>query len=228
MLNIYCDESCHLENDNHAAMVIGSIKIPRAQVREVSEDIKRIKVLHGLSKHAEIKWTKVSPSKLPFYMDLLDYFFENSSLGFRAIIIQDKHKLSHDVFDQTHDEWYYKMYFLMLRNIVNVNDTHVYLDIKDTNSNAKVVKLQRYICNSLRDFNRKKVTKMQHIRSEESQILQLVDLLIGAISYENRGLDTSATKVALVSHIQQKTGLTLRDNTAYGRTKFNLLTFQPK
>lgn len=228
MLNIYCDESCHLENDNHTAMVIGSIKILREQVKEISEEIKDIKVRHGLSKHAEIKWTKVSPSKLPFYTDLLDYFFENPFLSFRAIIIQDKDKLSHDAFDQTHDDWYYKMYYLMLRNIIDENDTHIYIDIKDTNSNEKVVKLQRYLCNSLHDFNRRKITKMQHIRSEESQILQLVDLLIGALSYENRGLSTSETKLKLVKHIKEKTGLTLKAKTAYGQTKFNLFTFQPR
>lgn len=209
-------------------MVIGSIKILRDQVREISEDIKDIKIRHGLSKHAEIKWTKVSPSKFPFYMDLLNYFFDSPFLSFRAIIIQDKEKLSHDAFDQTHDDWYYKMYYLMLRNIINENDTHIYIDIKDTKSNEKVVKLQRYLCNSLYDFDRKKITKMQHIRSEESQVLQLVDLLIGALSYENRGLRTSETKMKLVKHIQERTGLSLKGKTAYGQTKFNLFTFQPR
>lgn len=228
MLNIYCDESCHLENDNHIAMVIGSIKILREEVKEVSNDIKEIKIRHGLSKHTEIKWTKVSPSKLSFYIDLLNYFFDNPLLSFRAIIIQDKDKLSHDAFDQTHDDWYYKMYYLMLRNIINENDTHIYIDIKDTNSNEKVIKLQRYICNSLLDFDRRKITKMQHIRSEESQVLQLVDLLIGALSYENRGLSTSETKMKLVKHIQKRTGLSLKRKTGYGQSKFNLFTFQPK
>ncbi|MCM2535177.1 DUF3800 domain-containing protein [Neobacillus pocheonensis] len=55
MFNIYCDESCHLENDRQKAMVIGSIKVPRSLLKDISEDIKRIKERHGINRHAETK-----------------------------------------------------------------------------------------------------------------------------------------------------------------------------
>ncbi|MEH7056912.1 DUF3800 domain-containing protein, partial [Bacillus velezensis] len=77
MYNIYCDESCHLENDNQKAMVLGAIKIQRDRVKSVSDDIKSIKINHGLSKYAEIKWTKISPSKYELYEELKDYFIRD-------------------------------------------------------------------------------------------------------------------------------------------------------
>ena len=100
-INIYCDESCHLENDSWKVMVLGAITCPDSEKRKVFERIREIKQKHNLSKTFEIKWTKVSKSKVGFYLDLIDYFFDNENLGFRAIIIPDKNKLNHDNFKQT-------------------------------------------------------------------------------------------------------------------------------
>ena len=227
MFNIYCDESCHLENDNEKAMVIGSIKVPRDKVKEISTEIKKIKVRHGLTKHAEIKWTKISPSKLPLYEELVSYFFSNKNLTFRAIAIQDKQDLTHEVFDQTHDDWYYKMYYLMLRPIINYKDLHIYMDIKDTNSNEKTKALHRYLSRYNYDYNYEKITKMQLIRSEESQILQLVDLIIGAISYANRNLWGSDAKSRLVHQIKEASGSNLLVKSYYTEQKFNLFVWNP-
>jgi hypothetical protein len=228
MFNIYCDESCHLENDGQNSMVIGSIKVPRSILKEISENIKDIKERHGLDRQTEIKWTKVSPAKTDLYLDLIDYFFDNQLLTFRAIIIKDKRKLDHSAFDQSHDDWYYKMYYLMLRPIIDMKDLHIYIDIKDTNSSHKVVRLREYLCNYLYDFNRERITKMQLIRSEESQVLQLADLLMGAVSYENRGLSTSPAKTKVVQKIKDITGYSLTNTTVLSERKFNLFTWEPQ
>jgi hypothetical protein len=228
MYNIYCDESCHLENDRQKAMVIGSIRVPRNFVKKISGDIKSIKEKHGISKYTEIKWVKVSPSKINFYLELINYFFENPLLSFRAIIIKDKQKLDHRFFNQTHDEWYYKMYYLMLRPIINEKNNHIYIDIKDTNGAEKIVRLRDFLCNSVHDFRREKISKIQLIRSEESQLLQLVDLLIGAISYVNRDLYTSNAKLEIVNFIKSRTGFNLKEKTYYTEQKFNLFTWEPQ
>lgn len=77
IFNIYCDESCHLENDNQQVMVLGAIWCPLEKVREISIHIRKIKQLHGISTKFEIKWSKISPAKGKFYIDLVDYFFDN-------------------------------------------------------------------------------------------------------------------------------------------------------
>ena len=41
IFNVYCDESCHLENDHQKAMVMGAIWCPLEKTREIS-------VHHGL------------------------------------------------------------------------------------------------------------------------------------------------------------------------------------
>lgn len=88
--NIYCDESCHLENDGHQVMILGAAWCPTSNTREIAQRIREIEKRHGLPGDFEVKWTKVSPAKLGLYMDLVDYFFDDDDLHFRAVIIPDK------------------------------------------------------------------------------------------------------------------------------------------
>ena len=72
--NIYCDESCHLENDKQKIMVLGGLWCPLEKIKAISKRIKEIKERHKLGDSFEIKWIKVSPAKLDFYIDIIDYF----------------------------------------------------------------------------------------------------------------------------------------------------------
>lgn len=64
MLNIYCDESCHLRltDNNQEVMAIGGITCNKDNVKEINEKIRILKRDYGINK-AEIKWTKISNSK---------------------------------------------------------------------------------------------------------------------------------------------------------------------
>ncbi len=231
LFNIYCDESCHLEHDpvNVTAMVIGGILCPDAKKKEANDRIREIKVEHGIKADAEIKWNKVSPSMLALYIDLIDYFFDNSYLHFRAVVIPDKRKLNHGRFNQTHDDFYYKTYFQMLKTVLEPGYEYaVYIDIKDTRSQEKVLKLRDVLCNSNYDFNRNMIRRIQQIRSHEVELMGLTDLLIGAISYIHRGLSGSETKLALIERIRQRSGYTLLSNTLYRENKFNLFIWKSK
>ena len=69
--NIYCDESCHLENDSHKSMVMSAVWCARQDKNQLFERVKEIKLKHNLTSQFEIKWHKVSPSKLTFYRELI-------------------------------------------------------------------------------------------------------------------------------------------------------------
>ena len=221
--NIYCDESCHLEKDQQDVMVLGAIWCPLDKSKEIAIRIREIKRQHSLKQNFEIKWTKVSPAKLYFYLDLIDYFFDNSDLHFRALIVPDKAKLRHAEFNQSHDDFYYKMYFDMLKIIISPNATYrIYIDIKDTKSAQKAAKLHDVLCNNRYDFSRSIIERLQTVRSHEIELLQLTDLLIGAISYANRGLDTSHAKSSIVQRFRDRSGYRLTQSTLYREDKVNL------
>jgi hypothetical protein len=223
VFNIYCDESCHLEHDRQKVMVLGAVWCPLEKTREIAQSIRAIKERHGLGRNFEIKWTKVSPGKLDFYIDLTDYFFAKPYLHFRALIVADKNKLHHEAYGQSHDEWYFKMYFTMLKAIFRPNASYrIFLDIKDTRSAPKVRKLQDVLRNNAYDFSREIIQKVQTVRSHEVEQIQLADLLIGAVAYANRDLSGSSAKQQLVEIIRERSGYSLTHSTLYREDKFNL------
>ena len=178
LINVYCDESCHLLNDRQGIMVLGALWCPTVEVRRISRRIGDLKRKHGLRlRHAmpdgrvdpgfESKWTKVSPGKPEFYVDLVDLFFDESCIQFRALIVADKSRLDHTEFRQTHDDWYYKMYFQLIQPIIRPEKRYrIFLDIKDTRSAEKVQKLREVLANANYDFDRSIVKDIQTVRSD--------------------------------------------------------------
>lgn len=225
--NIYCDESCHLENDKQQVMVLGAIWCQTDFSRNIARHLKEIKKKHKLSPDFEIKWTKVSPAKIDFYAELLIYFFNENQLHFRALIVPDKTKLCHEKFDHDHDTWYYKMYFEMIKVLLNPEDNYrIYLDIKDSKSGQKVEKLHEVLCNNNYDFQRKIIERVQTVRSHEIEQLQLTDLLIGCVLAANRKGEISLAKKALVEKLRQLSGYCLTRTTLMRERKVNLLRWQ--
>lgn len=229
--NLYCDESCHLQNDNSNAMGLGAVWCDKSQVHEINSRIREIKLRHGVKPDVEVKWSKVGPIKRDLYFDLVDYFFDNDDLHFRGLIIPNKSMLDHDKYHQTHDEWYYKMYYEMLRVIFSPqNYYNVYIDIKDSHSNERAKKLHEVCCNDIFDFSHSIIRKVQPIRSEEIQIMQITDILLGALTYANRTFQNdeprSQTKIDLIERIRERTNYSLNKTTLLREDKFNILIWR--
>ena len=229
IINVYCDESCHLEHDGQAVMVLGALWCPLDKAHEVARRVREIKQRHGLPKTFELKWTKVSPAKLPFYLDVLDYFFDDDDLHFRAVVIPDKAQLRHGEFGQDHDDWYYKMYFTLLKALLDPKDEYrVYLDVKDTRSARKIGKLHDVLCNALLDFDRRIVTRLQTVRSHEVEQVQIADLLAGIVSWTNRFETGSPAKLALVQRARKRSHYSLKQTTLLREGKFNVFVWRPQ
>lgn len=211
--NLYCDESCHLENDHKPYMFLGKISVAYNQVRLHTSSIKDLKNKHKFN--AEIKWSKVSKSKLQFYLDLVDYFFA-TDIQFRAVGVE-KSKINNLSFDQTFDDFYYKMYYSLLNhNINSLYHYNVYLDIKDTLSAYKVNNLKEILNTKYGVFR-----NVQNIRSHESLLMQLTDFLMGAIAYKrNNPEKQNLAKVKIIEKIERNCQFELT-NTNYD-DKLNL------
>ncbi|MDZ4855269.1 MAG: DUF3800 domain-containing protein [Nitrospirota bacterium] len=227
IFNIYCDESCHLENDRQSAMVLGAVWCPDSQRASIARSVRDLKRQYGLASGFEIKWTKISPAKLDFYLALIDLFFSDSRLHFRGVVIPDKSKLNHSAFNQSHDDFYYKMYFQLLNVIFESGNRYrIYLDIKDTRSQQKVTKLHDYLANAQCDFNKEMIERIQQVHSCEIEQLQLADVLSGALSYLHRGLQSSPAKQAVIEMVKSRSGFSLRRSTLPSEEKFNIFIWE--
>ena len=231
--NFYCDESCHLEHDNSNVMVLGGVWCPKEKRHQINGRIKEIKIRNNVPVQAELKWTKVSPSKIQVYIDLMEYFFDETDLHFRGLLIPDKKKLNHQMFNQTHDEWYYKMYFSMLKAMLVPTDIYnIFIDIKDTHSAERAKKLWSVISNSMYDFSKRIIKQVKPIRSDEVQIMQITDVLTGAFGYNNRVFDDSekrsVAKRRVIELIQKRSGYTLQKSTLLREDKLNLFVWKSR
>jgi hypothetical protein len=226
-INLYCDESCHLQNDGHRVMTLGARWCLAEKRREISVRLREIKQQHKIPAATEIKWVKVSPAKADFYRDWIDYFFDDDDLHFRGLVIPDKTVLEHSRYSQTHDDWYYKMLFTLLTVLFKPDQKHrVYIDLKDTHSALKARKLHEVLCTSEYDFDKRIIERVQPVRSDEVELLQLCDLLIGVVGYANRGLTGSPAKMQLVERVKARSSLSLVKSTLLRASKFNLLIWE--
>jgi hypothetical protein len=234
LFNIYCDESCHLESaritPENRFMVLGGISCPISEKTEIFKRIKDIKTENSMNNTSEIKWTKISKGKLSAYKDIINYFFDCDNLSFRCIVV-DKEQLNHANFNQNHDDFYYKIYWQMLEWFIEPkNKYNIYLDIKDSLGVIKVDNLHKVLCNSKHDFNREIIKKIQEVRSHEVAIMQLTDLLIGAVSFSKRYPKggKSNSKNEIVNLIRQRSSFSLQASTSLGARKFNIFCWEGK
>jgi len=226
IINVYCDESCHLEHDHQPVMALGALSCPLDHARAATERIREIKVRHGLAPRAEVKWTKLSPGNKALYLDLLDYFFDTDFLNFRCLLAS-KADSRQGEFAQTHDDWYYKMYFTMLQMILDPHACfRIYLDIKDTRNASKVRHLHAVLANSMYDFSRAIVTRIQSVRSHDVDLLQVADILVGALSAANRGGVESSAKREFIERMRARSGYSLTRTTLLREKKINIFYWQ--
>ena len=228
--SLYIDESCHLEHDGCSVMCIGYTKVEYAQYQEVKESIIKIKLKHKAT--TELKWSKLSMSRLPFYKELIDFFFSNEIM-FRCVLVKNKKNLDHKTFNRgDHDAFYYKVIYLLLNNeYINPKKNEKYrviLDIKDTRGSERLSELKNWLCQ--KNGGNSSFQYFQNIRSNENELLQLTDFFIGAITYKSREEDkkpnASKIKIAVIEYLEKKSGYYLNEGTIPWEPKFNIFDFQ--
>jgi hypothetical protein len=72
---VYCDESYQdliAKKQTDQYFLIGSLWLPASIRKYIKSNIVKLRVKHSV--WGEIKWSKVSPSKKDFYLELIDLF----------------------------------------------------------------------------------------------------------------------------------------------------------
>jgi len=224
---IFCDESCHLQHDGADVMVLGALHCRAEKAMQLNKHIKWLRHEHNY--HTELKWTKLVAKQWPFYQALIDLVIDSEELRFKTTVVQQKNKLNHDQYNTgSHNNFYYKMFYYTLRDFLDASNKYrIYLDYMDTLGGEKVAELCRVLQNST---NWHLDVEAFVIQSYEAQLIQVCDLLIGAVSYQNRtDIDhSSKIKQKIVNYLQQRLGYRLNINTPPWEAKFNIFRFMPR
>lgn len=211
--NFYCDESTHLQNDGMPYMMLAYVSSAYNDLALHKMAIKNIKAKHKVK--GEIKWSNVSGGAYPYYADLIDYFFA-TDLNFRSIVVNKLH-IDHNRPGFSYDDFYFRMYYQLLHHKTNLSyNYNIYLDIKDTKSSKKLIKLKEIL-----QWN-SAIQNFQFIRSHESYFMQLTDLIMGAINYKLRGLNKVDAKNKLIAKIESHCKVPITQSTPKDEQKFNL------
>ncbi|MER3125623.1 DUF3800 domain-containing protein [Bacillus pumilus] len=218
MIEIYCDESrpdALSRQNKDQYMIIGGVLIDKEKRNNFKRKVKRLQSEHEV--FGEIKWRNVSPSKINFYLELVDLFF-SESIRFKCIVV-DTNKVKVDVYHNNDNELgFYKFYYQLL--VTWFEQTQHYWIYLDHKKNKEVDRLQ--ILNSvLNNASFSYIEKVQAIESRHSLMVQLADVLIGAVGYKYHNYNTSSAKLEVIERIEQHLEHPIR-KTFKSAHKFNV------
>lgn len=225
---VYCDESrpdlFASRNPKAEFLVIGSLWLQREDRSECKAAIHALRDKYRVG--GEFKWQKVSPSRFEFYRDLVEWFIAaGQRLRFRCIAVEHtKVDLVH-YHDDDQELGFYKFYYQMLRHwITNFNEYSIFCDAKKNRDPNRLRVLRR--CLDLANLC-STVTCVQAIRSNESVLIQLADVLTGIASTRlNRTHRPQTAKTKLLDTLEAGLGKTLQ-RTLKAEQKFNVFVIDP-
>lgn len=211
MLNIYIDES---SQTGHRYLVLGGICVSNDDCHLVDEAFGRARIPELPA--GELKWTKVSRSKLPAYMRVVDAFFDGIGGGkvfdFHSLVV-DTHARNEALFNEGSREIGFnkEIYQLSMKfiRLYPGNLYHIYPDQRTTSSKTEELRL---ILNRGAAKNYRRVewpVRRLHFRDSGIETcLQIVDILTGCIAFLNNGHhlaeNASAAKCELACHIMSR------------------------
>jgi hypothetical protein len=232
MRDIYADESSQTQ---HRFLVLGAVTVRTEAVPALVASIREARL--PTLPHGEMKWTKVSSAKLEAYRAVVDAFFaasERDVAHFHAVVI-DTARLDHGRFNQGDRETgFSKMVFQLLYKHARLypERLYAYLDSRTTRQSLESVRfmLNRRCATKLgrQEFPFRRVVFRD---SKESDVLQLNDVLLGAVAWVKNGHGqrpgASVAKTDLAAHVMAQAGLPSLDaDTPRNRIRFTVWNFR--
>ena len=225
-IEVYCDERRPelfvTTHRREGKAVIGSLWMPASFRATLKHDIAMLRNEHGV--WGEFKWKKVSPSKIAFYLDLIDYFCSQNDLRFRVIVV-DASLIDLDRFHESDAELgFYKFYYQLLTHWIDAASSYAILcDDKVNRDPRRLPVLKRVLARTNRSST---IESIQAVDSHQSVAVQLCDVLIGATQWRMNGsIGSSTAKASVVNRIE--TRIRRRIGATYpSERKFNVFNIE--
>ena len=197
--DIYCDESAI---DGSGSFYFGGLYCTSIRADILRKKLKEVRLKYHCT--GEMKWTKVSAKMLHVYTDFVDVFINDPHSRF--YVLEVRRDMNWRIWASTEEERFFKAYYVFLRSLMNVFSRYgIYLDYK----NGKWYRwssLHFAINNKVKEFyyppNQKQVHTLKPVNSKADDLLQLVDVLLGA----KTSTATAVAKVQLAKYVREKLG----------------------
>lgn len=220
---VYCDETLpDLYTSQKPAgqfLMIGSLWLS-ADIRSLAKQ--RISELRAkYSMFGEIKWRKISPSSQAFYTELIDLFMSfGLEMRFRCMAV-NRTEVNMVQLKGDAELGFYKFYYQAIHHwILDNNDYHIFCDLKQNRDRSRLSTLRTVLGHANRTST---IEAIQSIPSREVVLIQLCDVLLGAISARiNEKKRLGQGKTAIVEHLERRLGRDRLGPTQAAERKFNV------
>jgi hypothetical protein len=222
-------------------MVLGGIIIDAEDIQRVEKTFRSYRDQFNMK--SELKWSKVKRQKLVEYTRFMEYFFalNNTDLVHFKCVIIDNNKVDHKKYsDGDKEKGFYKLYYQLLFHCFGKkyfkDDVKFIIHPDERTSSYQLGDLQQVLNRGMSKHLNKQVfpfIAIEPFDSKKSEIIQINDIILGAIGYQKNGYDLVAGsaigKIELAKYIANSAGLkTLTDNTKWGKERFSIWNFQLK
>lgn len=239
--HIYSDESRHT---GHRYMLMGAAIIRRNDVPMFNDTMAKYRLATKMP--YELKWSKVNVQKLKEYKTFIDYFFalnNENKTHFKCIIIDNEgaanakyrkipqdtrlHKQYHSLILHKFGKKYYKT-AKPCKFILHPDQRETKQDFEESTEFLNKSMRNHFNDNTISPF-----VKIQPVESHLCELVQIIDILLGAIGFEKNGnhllSGSNVGKIELCKYIAEKAGLkNLCDCTGWDAKRFEIWNLKPK
>ena len=217
---VYCDESRHTAGPDCRYWTIGSLWLPRSRQHEWTTKIRALLGSHHLK--GEVKWSKTSRLSLPGYQALIAAFVADPDLKFRVIVVDHKAFDPQRFHGGDRELGFYKLYYELLVKWVQPQVRYTFLLDHQTVSEAdRFAMLRKVMDRKVRGTAW--VDDLTVIDSSETPLVQLADLLTGAVSAAWCGPKAGSPKAEMVAAVEKYIGHPLTQTSpGPNMEKFNI------
>lgn len=203
-LSIFCDESHPIKNDGCDFYVLGCCYTATEHLSDVIDNINKIKRSHGYDDTYEVKWSRINGKNLSLAYDLIKYIKEDNLIFNRVWIVPNKTGSIYSLI-LNHETLYNRMYRQLLKYIFenkyfcDVTEATISFDVRNSKSDSNAKLIEKFL-----ELNFPVNVKTEILDSLNAPLIQIIDLLIGATSYERIMQYKSDCKVSLIQKIKKE------------------------
>ncbi|HOO97585.1 MAG TPA: DUF3800 domain-containing protein [Caldisericia bacterium] len=221
--NIYSDES---STRSGQFMLIGGLWVEKQHTKELQDEILEVRKKHNW--YNEFKWNKVSRMNHKAFLELIDVFYW-TPCHFRCTAI-DKDKLDHKRYNDNDEELgFYKFYSLLISMSMKPDTSyHLFMDHRTNKKKNRISDLKEHVNNfaSWKFPYREETPQLLSVTAQDSkknELIQLTDVILGALAYDLNGYTTSEHKLMMSNCLKN---VTLKEFE--GNRKIHVHKWNPK
>jgi len=223
----FFDETGVLNNPIDRFFVLGMVKSLRPH--KLNNFIKQTRDKNHF--YDEIKWNKVNKRNIDIMKIIIDKFFSTYNTNFYCIVLPKDEMDFEEYFNNDFFKVYKSFAVLLLKKCIKKDE--IVSVVADDYPAPEKDEFEAKVRNYVNDHNKAiSIHSIIRIHSKGSNLIQIADLLMGAVNYEFKLKNSlikhpSKAKTSLLDYLKNKLNIDDLSN-GINSVKFNIMIFTPK